>query len=64
MASNNVFNKLKKKELTDDERIEMREKFADVSKLGATKSNSCKTSSFFCQIYVRIDMPYLRYFHY
>lgn len=31
MASNNVFNKLKKKELTDDERNEMREKFADVS---------------------------------
>lgn len=31
MASNNVFNKLKKKELTEDERTEMREKFADVS---------------------------------
>lgn len=31
MASNNVFNKLKRKELTDDERTEMREKFADVS---------------------------------
>lgn len=31
MASNSVFNKLKKKELTDDERNEMREKFADVS---------------------------------
>lgn len=31
MASNSVFNKLKKKELTDDERAEMKEKFADVS---------------------------------
>lgn len=31
MASNNVFNKLKKKGLTDEERNEMREKFADVS---------------------------------
>lgn len=31
MASNSVFNKLKKKELTDDERTEMKEKFADVS---------------------------------
>lgn len=31
MASNSVFNKLKKKGLTDDERAEMKEKFADVS---------------------------------
>ena len=32
MASNNVFSKFnKKKELTDDERAEMKEKFADVS---------------------------------
>lgn len=32
MASNNVFKKLnQKKELTDDERTEMKEKFADVS---------------------------------
>lgn len=39
MASNNVFNKLnKKKELTDDERAEMKEKFADVSISSVPKS--------------------------
>lgn len=40
MASNNVFNKLKKKELTDDERVEMKEKFADVSISNALNLNS------------------------
>lgn len=39
MASNNVFSKLnKKKELTDDERAEMKEKFADVSISSVSKS--------------------------
>lgn len=44
MASNNLFNKLKKKELTDDERAEMKEKFADVSISSVPNYNSiCKT---------------------
>lgn len=33
-----MFNKLKKKELTDDERTEMKEKFADVSISSVLKS--------------------------
>lgn len=49
MASNNVFNKLKKKELTEEERTEMKEKFADVSiVLGIRISNrmqNCKSHS-------------------
>lgn len=54
MASNNVFNKLKKKELTDEERTEMKEKFADVSiALSIYYKNLivCKTTQ---QIYIQI----------